>query len=105
MECIFMLKHKFNAIRCELDGIKFASKKEAKRYKELKLLQTAGEILFFLQQVPLRLPGGIKYVLDFMVFWADGNITMEDVKGLKTPIYILKKKQVESVYPFIITEI
>ncbi len=42
-----MIKHKFHAIRTELDGIKFASKKEAKRYKELVLLQQKGDIVFF----------------------------------------------------------
>ena len=33
---------KYNAIKTERDGIKFDSKKEAKRYKELKLLEKGG---------------------------------------------------------------
>lgn len=100
-----MLKHKFRAIPTELDGIKFASKKEAKRYRELKLLEKAGELLFFLRQVPFHLPGNVKYVCDFLCFWKDDSVTIEDVKGIKTPMYILKKKQVEAIYPVIITEI
>ena len=100
-----MLKHKFRAIATELDGIKFSSKKEAKRYKELKLLQQTGELLFFLRQVPFHLPANVKYICDFLCFWKDGNVTIEDVKGLKTPMYILKKKQVEAAYPIKITEI
>ena len=40
-----------------------------------------------------------------MVFWADDSVTMEDVKGLKTPMYIAKKKIVESIYPIEIIEI
>ena len=40
-----------------------------------------------------------------MVFWKDGTVTIEDVKGFKTPMYILKKKQVEEVYPIEIIEI
>jgi|TARA_R110000744_G_scaffold94223_3_gene181958 hypothetical protein len=100
-----MIKHKFNAVRCEEDGIKFASKKERKRYLELKNLQRAGNISFFLRQTPMHLSGGVKYVCDYQVFWADGTVTFEDVKGMRTPMYKLKKKQVEALYPIIITEI
>lgn len=99
------LQHKFKAIRCEQDGFKFASKKELKRYLELKILLSAGEVLLFLMQVPFHLPGGVKYVCDFQVFWNDGNVTFEDVKGFRTPMYILKKKQVEALYPIEILEI
>jgi hypothetical protein len=100
-----MIKHKFRAKPQEYDGIKFASKKETQRYIHLQNLQKSGEVLFFLRQVPFYLPGGVKYVLDFLVFWSDGSVTMEDVKGLKTPMYIAKKKMVESIYPIEITEI
>jgi len=48
------MKHKFFAKRTECDGIKFSSKKEAKRYNELKTLQKSGEVLFFLRQTPLK---------------------------------------------------
>lgn len=99
-----MIKHKFHAIPTELDGIKFASKKEAKRYKDLILLKKAGDILFFLRQVPFHLPGNIKYLCDFVIFWTNGEVTFEDIKGMKTAIYILKKKQVETLYPIKITE-
>jgi hypothetical protein len=99
------LRHKFGAKPTELDGIKFSSKKEAKRYRELRLLEKSGEVLFFLRQTPFHLQGGVKYVCDFMVFWTDGNVTIEDVKGVKTPMYLLKKKQVETAYPIKLTEI
>ena len=100
-----MIKHKFRAKPTECDDIKFSSQKEAKRYKLLKLLQEKGEVLFFLRQVPFHLTADIKYVCDFVVFWANGEITIEDVKGFKTDIYKLKKKQVESLYPIQITEV
>lgn len=100
-----MLKHKFGAIRTEIDGIKFDSKKEAKRYQELLYLQKTGEVLFFLRQTPFHLPGNVKYLCDFVVFWKNGDITFEDVKGIKTPMYSLKKKQVEALYPIEIKEI
>lgn len=100
-----IIKHKFRAISTEEDGIKFSSKKEAKRYKDLKLLQKGGEILFFLRQVPFHLPGNIKYVSDFVIFWANNLVTIEDVKGFKTETYKAKKKMVEALYPIQITEI
>ena len=99
------LKHKFHAIRSESDGFKFASKKEQKRYLELKMLRQAGEVLFFQMQAPFHLTGGVKYVCDFQVYWKNGDITFEDVKGVKTPMYILKKKQGEQLYPITIKEI
>ena len=100
-----MIRHKFNAKRCEYSGIKFASKKELKRYQELELLQKHGEVIFFLRQVPFHLSGGVKYVCDYLVFWASGDVTIEDVKGMRTPMYKLKKKQVQALYPITITEI
>ena len=100
-----MLKHKFRAIPTELDGIKFASKKEARRYRELRLLEKSGELLFFLRQVPFHLPANVKYVCDFLCFWKDETVTIEDVKGIKTSLYILKKKQVEATYPVKIMEV
>ena len=100
-----MLKHKFKAKPTETDGIKFSSKKEAKRYNNLKTLQNIGEVIFFLRQVPFHLPGGVKYVCDFFIFWANGEVTIEDVKGFKTKTYKAKKKMVEAIYPIIISEV
>ena len=74
-----ILRHKFKAKPCEADGIKFASKKEHKRYQQLKILQNSGEILFFLRQVPFHLEAGVKYVCDFLVFWTNGEVTVEDL--------------------------
>jgi len=98
-------RHKFNAVRTECDGIKFDSKKEAQYYQTLKLEQMAGTILFFLRQVSFDLPGNVKYRCDFLVFYTDGTIKFIDVKGVKTKDYIMKKKQVESLYPIEIQEV
>lgn len=105
MSGLSMIRHKFNAKPTVCDGISFGSKKESKRYVELKQLQSSGEVLFFLDQVPFRLPGGVKYRCDFLVFWADGYVTVEDVKGMRLPLYEAKKKIVESLYPIEIKEI
>lgn len=98
-------RHKFNAKKTELDGIKFDSKKEAKYYSELKLRKQAGEVIFFLRQVPLELGGGVKYRVDFLEFHADLTVHFVDVKGMRTPEYITKKKIVESIYPIEIEEV
>jgi hypothetical protein len=96
-------QQKFRNVLCEADGLKFRSKKERARYLELCALRDAGAC-WFLWQVPFRLPGGTKYVLDFLVFWADGHQTFEDSKGVRTPMYVMKKRQVEALYPIRIVE-
>lgn len=99
------LRHKYNAVKTEADGLKFDSKKEARYYAALKVRQQAGEVLFFIRQVGLDLPGGVKYRVDFLVFLSDGSVEFVDVKGMKTAMYKLKKKQVESLYPIEIKEV
>jgi len=94
-----MIRHKFNAVQTINDGIKFSSKKESRYYNELKLRQYAGEVIFFLRQVPFQLTGNTKYFVDFVEFLSDGTVKFIDVKGVQTPMFKLKKKQVESLYP------
>lgn len=92
-------RNKYGAKKVEVDGIRFHSKKEADYYCRLKLLKRAGEVDFFLRQVPFDLPGGVKYRCDFQVFWSDGKVTFVDVKGFMTKTSKLKIKQVEELYP------
>jgi uncharacterized protein DUF1064 len=99
------LRHKFNAVRTEVNGEKFSSKKEARYYEQLLLAKNSGELLFFLRQVPFHLVGGVRYVCDFAEFWRNGDVRFVDTKGFKTPMYILKKKQVEASYPIEILEV
>lgn len=99
------LRHKFNAVATICDGIRFPSKKEAARYAHLKTLKESGDVIFFLRQVPFHITPDLRYVCDFMVFWSSGEITFEDVKGMKTDTYVAKKKMVEHIYPIKIDEI
>jgi hypothetical protein len=101
----FPLRHKFNAVRTEVDGVKFASKREARYYQELQLAQKSGELLFFLRQVPLHLAGGVKYICDFLEFWKNGEVRFVDTKGFRTPMYTAKRKMVEATYPITILEV
>ncbi len=93
---------KYNAKKTKVDGITFDSQKEAHRYRELKLLERAGEISFLeLQKVYELQPSfkhngktirAIKYVADFYYVDKDGKIHIEDTKGVKTKEYLIKKK-------------
>ena len=58
---------KYANVPTEVDGIRFDSKLEAKYYVELDLRRKAGDVMYFLRQVPFHLPGGVIYRVDFMV--------------------------------------
>ena len=98
------VRHKFNATITERAGIKFRSKKEARYYDMLCLLQRQRDVVFFLMQTKFHLPGNVTYSCDFQVFYPDGTIQFIDVKGKRTKEYIRKKKMVEALYPIEITE-
>ena len=92
--------HKFKAVRVERDGFKFPSKKEAARYDELKLLQRSMDVIWFMMQPPFYMPG-CKYVADFMVFWPDGKVTIEDIKGYRTAKFKADIKRMAVFYPHV----
>lgn len=93
--------HKFHAKPTEINGIRFASKAESRYYNQLKLLEKSGEVVGFLRQTPIHFSSGIKYVLDFLVFYADGTCCAIDVKGFETPEFKLKLKLLEDEYPWL----
>lgn len=99
------VRHKYAAVACEVDGIKFSSKKEAAYYGKLKLRKAAGEVVQFIRQVPFHLPGGVKYVCDFMEFRADGTVRVIDTKGMLTESFKAKRRMVEELYKPIKIEI
>lgn len=92
-------KHKYSAQTVVIDGIRFASRKEGRYYQDLELRKKAGEVLYYLRQVPFHLPGGVTYRVDFQEFHADGSVHYVDVKGMQTKEFVMKKKQVEALYP------
>jgi hypothetical protein len=102
---------KYHAIRTEVDGFIFASKAEARRYGELKLLEYQKEIrqLELQPSFDLLVRGGKKvgkYKADFRYYDVFKKAwVIEDVKGVKTPVYKLKKKIVEAVYGIEIKEV
>lgn len=99
-----MAYNKYGNKKTIVDGIKFASKAEARRYQELKLLEKAGEIThlrlqpsFVIQDAFMSNQGAkifaIRYIADFEYFdKKTGAINVEDVKGVKTKEFVIKMK-------------
>ena len=106
---------KYRNKKVQYDGYKFDSIRECERYKELCLLQDAGEItcLEVQPKFPLRCgdaeikirsgryPNGrrVSYYADFA--YRDertGKRIVEDVKGQDTPVSRLKRAIVEAQY-------
>ena len=98
---------KYRAVPTVVDGIRFASKAEARRFSELKLLEKAGEIagLCLQPQYDLHV-GGTKigaYRADFEYSRKHRNPVrwehvIEDVKGCWTDLARWKVKHVEAQY-------
>lgn len=114
-----IMYRKYNNRKIIVDGITFDSKKEAGRYKELKILERAGIIQDLQRQVKYVLipaqyePSGeiytkgkekgkpkkgkliereCAYYADFVYSTKGGELVVEDTKGVKTPEYIIKRK-------------
>ena len=97
------MRSKYHACKTVVDGIAFDSKKEAKRYAELKLLERGGAIKDLRRQVRYELIPAFdccgkhyrptSYVADFVyTVCRTGEEVVEDVKGVRTDVYRLKAK-------------
>lgn len=108
---------KYNNKKITVDGQIFDSKKEANRYKELRLLEKAGAIKDLRMQVKFTLipaqrdeaTGKVverecSYKADF-VYEEDGKAVVEDVKGFRTKEYIIKRKLMLYQYGIRIREV
>lgn len=115
--------NKFKNKRTEVDGHKFHSKKEAARYKELKILEEEGAIKNLVLQPSFWFYRGVYDVTEERVIWGSTDkmeaykdelvfkyisdfryvcgkkIIVEDVKGFKTPLYKLKAKIFQALFP------
>jgi hypothetical protein len=104
-----MRYNKYSNKKCEMDGYKFDSKKEMNRYAELKLMER-GKIITQLRLQPrFTIHVGfthpehgkqrkIEYVADFE-YIENGRRVVEDVKGIPTDVYKMKKKMFLFLYP------
>lgn len=94
--------NKYKATKVQTEDGTFDSKKEYKRWCELKLLQSAGVITELQRQVSFELipsqringkvaERAVRYIADF-TYKENGRVTVEDTKGMKTKEYIIKRK-------------
>lgn len=118
-------RNKFHNTKVEVDGIKFDSKKEAKRYQKLKILESEGiirdlerqKVYELIPKMPLEAPRinskgncsycerAVVYKADFAYRTAQGKLVVEDVKGIRTPEYIIKRKLMKQKYNIEIREV
>lgn len=102
-------RSKYGNKKVTIDGHTFDSKAEARYYQELKLLERAGEVLFFRLQPRYRLLDSfekddkkhiaIDYIADFEIHHKDGSIEVVDVKGVQTQVFKIKEKMFNKKYP------
>lgn len=107
-------RSKYGATPCIVDGIRFPSRAEARRYAELRLLEQAGEIYGLSLQAPFELAPAVvidgrkkprlRYYADF-AYLEKGALVVEDVKGVRTAVYRLKKHLMMSVHGLEIREV
>ena len=113
-----MRRSKYGAQKTEYDGIVFDSRHEAIRWRELKLLQQAGEIADLQRQVKyILIPAqvdedgkiaerAVSYVADFVYRdMRSGETVVEDAKGMHTRDYIIKRKLMRYVHGIKIMEV
>ena len=109
-------KNKYRNTITYYKNIRFSSKKERNRYKELVLLKNAGIISSLELQKKFELQPSYKkngktirsisYIADF--YYYDNvkrQYIVEDTKGVKTDVYKIKKKMFEYKYNLTITEL
>lgn len=110
---------KYRNRKMKIENIVFDSQKEARRYFELKLLEKKGEISQLQRQVPFELiPAevgadtkklrSIVYLADFVYLTEKDGVSqkhIEDVKGVKTAVYRLKKRLMWHLYRINIEEV
>ena len=105
-------KNKYGNVKTVVDGITFDSKLEARRWRQLKFMEFAGEISNLERQVVFPLViNDVKVASmrpDFVYSNKSGVKVIEDAKSVitaKNPVYRLKKKLIKAIYDIDIIEI
>ena len=108
---------KYHNTKTVVDDMVFDSKAEARRWQQLRLMERGGIIRDLRRQVPyvliksFRWPSGkacpkTVYKADFVyVIEGTGEVVVEDVKGVLTPEYKLKKKLMMEKYGIEVKEV
>lgn len=92
-----------------VDGKKFGSQHEADYYFSVLWPRwLAGELVLLARQVPFDLPGGIRYIADFVTVDTAGRVDVIDAKSAitkKNRTYINKRKQMKAIWRIEILEV
>ena len=102
---------KYGNTKIRVDGRLFDSKAVVARWQELQLLERAGEITELERQVEYELipkqkgERAVKYIADFRYIDHDGKTVVEDTKGVKTPVWIIKRKLMLRVHGIRVREV
>lgn len=111
-----MTSNKYGAKRISLSGKKHDSLAESRRYSELSRLARLGVISDLKRQVSFELipaqygedgkllERAVTYKADF-TYYKNGKLVVEDVKGVKTKDYIIKRKLMLYVHKIKLVEI
>ena len=102
-----MRRHKYGAKPTVVDNVRFASKKEALYYMQLKALLKAGRITDLELQPRFPMPPAqhfkagclCTWVADFKYKTREGKTVIVDVKGMRLPMYKLKRRLFDYFYP------
>lgn len=93
---------KYNNVKCTYKTFKFDSIGERNRFKQLEIMEFAGEITNLKVQVKFSIiVNHVKicsYIADFTYHDNQGNYIVEDFKGVQTAIFKLKKKLMKAVH-------
>jgi hypothetical protein len=99
---------KYHARKTVIGGRKFDSHAEAMRWRQLRLMLEAGVIANLFHHIKYCLQDGFRrdgkvilpifYEADF-VYNENGRQVVEDVKGVRTQVYALKRKMFLKRYP------
>ena len=95
-------RHKYNAKRVMREGIQFDSMMEADRYRELQMLERAGQISSLRPHPVYELFSNGVLVCSYKgdaYYLENGKPVCEDTKGVSTPIFRLKAKLFRANYP------
>lgn len=102
-------RQKYGNRKVTIDGMKFDSQHEADVYFGTLLPSwKCGTYKLLARQVPFDLPGGIKYIADFLTVSMDGHVSVIDAKSAatrKNRVYINKKKQMKAIWGIEIREV
>ena len=103
-------KYNFKKVKTE-DGT-FDSQAEYRRWGQLQLMERGGLIEGLQRQMSYALDingqNVCKYKADFVYYFPAGplgRLTIEDVKGVRTPVYRLKKKLMKAIHGIEIQEV